>query len=152
MIGLQSSLAATVRAQLVTIAAWVLCAPALAQAPPGPIPPGPISGPSAGSAGGGPPFIVRQNHAHVGGNQIPTLSACGTATLTNGSTDTAGEIIPGQTTCTLTFKSTFGSVRPPCIVTSWSMTPSYSVSATGISFTSVLAGVPVVYWCIGYLN
>jgi hypothetical protein len=84
---------------------------------------------------------------------IPTLSSCGTSpTITQGSTDNAGEITEGSiaTGCTITFAAAKTNA-PFCTVTEQSgLAASYTISTSAITITNIgaLSSTKLDYHCV----
>lgn len=86
------------------------------------------------------------------GGAAPALSTCGTGpAIQAGSNDQAGRLVTGSgaTTCTITFARTYGSA-PACVVSAEVATqPTYTVSATAITFATSIASTAYHYNCRG---
>ena len=87
-------------------------------------------------------------HIRPGGS-APTVSSCGSGTLTTGSTDQKGQItgIASATACTLTFASALPSA-PSCI---FSNSASTSVGISSISTTAVTASMTSLTGSLYYI-
>jgi hypothetical protein len=80
---------------------------------------------------------------------VPTLSSCGTSPSVVGS-NVAGRLVTGSaaTTCTITFATAYTNA-PFCTVTAEVATqPTYTVSATAITFATSIASTAYQYHCI----
>lgn len=82
----------------------------------------------------------------------PALSTCGTSpAVGQGANDQSGRIVTGSgaTTCTITFAATYTSA-PVCVVSAEVATqPTYTVSATAITFATSIASTAYHYRCVG---
>lgn len=88
------------------------------------------------------------------GTAAPTVTSCGTGTVTTGSRNTTGQITAtGATACTITFGSPAWSNTPFCTVTlanAVTTTPYISAaSTTAITVSGLTAGDIFNYHCIG---
>jgi hypothetical protein len=88
------------------------------------------------------------------GAALPTVTACGTGTVTLHSTNTAGEVLAtGATACTLTFSATGTFTNKPfCSVTDETTAAALRISAISTaSFTvaNLTSGDTFMYVCIG---
>jgi hypothetical protein len=82
----------------------------------------------------------------------PVLSTCGTSpAIGQGANGIAGRLVTGSlaTTCTITFGTAY-AVAPACVVSAEVPTqPTYTVSATAITFSVSIASTPYHYVCMG---
>lgn len=83
----------------------------------------------------------------------PTVSTCGTGSVTTGSTDNAGEVTAtGATTCTVNFTTTPFSTAAFCTVTDETTAAALRISAistTAFTVTNLTAGDKFLFTCFG---
>ena len=115
---------------------------------------------SAPSASGfiGQPLVAQGAHVNSGGSPSPTLSTgCGTNAVATG-TDFAGHLALGTATsqpCTITWTQPYkaansiDATRPTCIVSSENYQPSFSLSLTALTLTSLIDRARVYWECFG---
>jgi len=80
---------------------------------------------------------------------VPTLSSCGTSPAVVGS-NVAGRLVTGSgaTTCTITFATAYTGA-PFCVISAEVATqPTFTVSATAITFATSIASTAYHYHCI----
>lgn len=104
-------------------------------------------------------YSVRNNAAAFGvqfntGTAAPTVTSCGTGTVTSGSRNTAGEITAtGATACTVTFGAPNWTNTPFCTITlanAPTTTPYISaISASAFTVSGLTAGDKFQFHCIG---
>lgn len=102
-------------------------------------------GPSPKGAG-----VIGHLESGTGSGITPTVSSCGTGTLTTGSTDTAGDVTAtGATSCTVTFSAAYTAV-PSCSVTDYTTAAGLkaAVTNTAIVVTGLTSGDRFSYVCV----
>ena len=94
--------------------------------------------------------ISNGGHAKGIGGTAPTLTSCGTGSPTVTGTDVAGKFTTGgtATACTMTFASTYTN-PPACsvVVEGASTQPTFTISATAITFSVDIASTTYEYMC-----
>jgi hypothetical protein len=97
-------------------------------------------------------MVAATGHELVLAGGTPVLSSCGSGSPTVTGTDAAGFFTTGGTvtTCTLTFATTYTN-RPSCVVSAegTATEPTFTVSATAITFTVDVASTTYDYRCTG---
>lgn len=87
------------------------------------------------------------------GTANPTVTSCGTGTVTTNSTNTAGEITPtGASACTVTFGLPNWTNKPFCVVTMETVAEANRISAistTAFTLTFTTAANVFAYHCLG---
>lgn len=87
------------------------------------------------------------------GTAPPTVTSCGTGTVTTNSTNTSGEITPtGASACTVTFGAPAFTNKPFCMVTMETVAEAVRVSAistTAFTATFTTAANVFAYHCFG---
>lgn len=87
------------------------------------------------------------------GTANPTVTSCGTGTVTANSTNTAGEVTPtGASACTLTFGTPAYTNKPFCVVTMETVAEVFRISAistTAFTVTFTTAANVFSYHCFG---
>ena len=87
------------------------------------------------------------------GSAQPTLTACGTGTLTAKSTNIAGEVTAtGATACTINFGAPVWSNQPFCVVEEETSAVAQRISAistTAFTVTGLTSGDKFMYQCLG---
>lgn len=87
------------------------------------------------------------------GTAVPTVTSCGTGTVTTFSTNTAGEITPtGASACTVTFGLPNWTQKPFCVVTMETVAEAVRISAistTAFTATFTTAANVFAYHCFG---
>jgi hypothetical protein len=86
-------------------------------------------------------------HIHALGGLTPSASCANTVLV---GTDTAGQVNPTATSCTLTFANPF-PLAPTCVVTSTTVAglPAYSTSTTALTLSTTVSGVLYHWICLG---
>ena len=89
-------------------------------------------------------------HIPIGGKGTPTLSSCGTATITGN--DTLGTYTTGAgTTCTITFATAYPTAPYCFVVPQGNLNyPTYTTSTTAITVTVDVTATTYNYFCLGH--
>lgn len=97
-------------------------------------------------------FVSTVDRLATTSQSIPVVSACGTGTLTTGSSDMAGEFTAtGATGCTLTFGQAYATA-PSCSVTEETVNTAArttTVSNTALVVAAGTSGSKYSYVCVG---
>lgn len=87
------------------------------------------------------------------GGAVPTLTSCGTGTVTAKSTNIAGEVTAtGATSCTVNFATPVFSNQPFCIIEEETTAVAHRISAistTAFTVTGLTSGDKFMYVCLG---